>query len=234
LNGIFQQLAYPVLLLGGCVGFILGFRKLLNAKNDDPDYRDQRREGMTSLVIGMFCFSLLISLSVRDFIGASRRAHLPQAGTSAPGFSLPNQEEKTISLESLRGKWVVLYFYPKDFTSGCSVEAHNFQQDLAKYVAKNATIVGVSTDEPGSHKSFCAKEGLNFTLLSDTHHHVITLYGSKMYLGRATFAARNTFLIDPKGVIRKTYANVSPAKHSAEVLGDLEKLEKPTPAVNPE
>ncbi|TAL31870.1 MAG: peroxiredoxin [Alphaproteobacteria bacterium] len=142
----------------------------------------------------------------------------------APGFMLPNQEGKTVSLEDLRGKWVVLYFYPKDFTSGCSVEAHNFQKDLPKYVAKNATIVGVSVDEPGSHKSFCAKEGLNFTLLSDTERRVIALYGSEMNLGAATLAARNTFLIDPKGIIRKTYPDVSPSHHSEEVLADLERL----------
>lgn len=152
-------------------------------------------------------------------------ADMPKEGTAAPGFTLPNQEGKPVMLDSFKGKWVVLYFYPKDFTSGCSMEAHNFQADLAKFVKQNAAIVGVSVDAPDSHKGFCAKEGLNFTLLADTEHKVITLYDSTMEHDGTTLAARNTFLIDPKGVIRKVYVKVDPAKHSEEVLADLKALQ---------
>jgi peroxiredoxin Q/BCP len=120
---------------------------------------------------------------------------------------------------------VVLYFYPKDFTSGCTVEAHNFQRDLAKYEAKNAVIVGVSEDSADSHKGFCTKEGLSFKLLADTEHAVATSYGSLMSYQGASYAARNTFLIDPSGVIRKVYLKVKPPTHSDDVLADLDTLQ---------
>jgi len=151
---------------------------------------------------------------------------LPQSGTLAPAFTLPNQEGKDVSLAQFRGKWVVLYFYPKDFTRGCSLEAHNFQSDIRKYIAKNAVVVGVSVDTVDSHKSFCAKEGLNFILLSDTQHTVSKAYGSLMNIVGKTLSARNTFLIDPAGTIRKVYAKVNPALHSDEVLSDLDRLGK--------
>ena len=102
-----------------------------------------------------------------------------------------------------RGKWVVLYFYPKDFTSGCTLEAHNFQRDLALYEKFNAVVLGVSVDTVASHKGFCAKEGLNFKLLADTNAAVSKAYGSVMTMGDKTLSARNTFLIDPSGVIRQ-------------------------------
>src|SRR6266568_6250022 len=102
----------------------------------------------------------------------------PAVGTKAPEFSLPSQEGKPVSLDQFHGKWVVLYFYPKDFTSGCTVEAHNFQRDLGKYEQQNAAIVGVSVDAVDSHKGFCTKEGLNFKLLADTEHKATTAYGS--------------------------------------------------------
>jgi peroxiredoxin Q/BCP len=153
-------------------------------------------------------------------------ADVPAVGTVAPTFTLTNQEGANVSLDQYRGKWVVLYFYPKDFTSGCTLEAHNFQRDLAKYTADNAVILGVSVDNAGSHKSFCTKEGLNFKLLADTDHSVSTKYGSVMDYNGATFAARNTFLIDPTGTIRKVYVKVKPAEHSDQVLADLGDLQK--------
>jgi len=149
----------------------------------------------------------------------------PVAGSPAPAFSLPSQEGAQISLDQFKGKWVVLYFYPKDFTSGCTVEAHNFQRDLDKYTQKNAVIVGVSVDNVDSHKGFCAKEGLNFKLLSDSDHVVVQKYGSVMEYNGMTLAARNTFLIDPTGVIRKVYLKVNPQVHSEEVLADLDQLQ---------
>ena len=155
---------------------------------------------------------------------AADQPETPVAGTQAPDFSLPSQEGAQVSLDQFRGKWVVLYFYPKDFSSGCTIEAHNFQRDLDKYTEKNAVIVGVSVDDVTSHKSFCTKEGLNFKLLADPNHAVVQKYGSVMEYNGMTIAARNTFLIDPRGVIRKVYLKVGPQGHSEEVLADLQQL----------
>ena len=149
----------------------------------------------------------------------------PATGDQAPAFTLPNQEGAQVSLDQFKGKWVVLYFYPKDFTSGCTIEAHNFQRDINEYTQKNAVILGVSVDDVDSHKSFCAKEGLNFKLLADSSHAVVQKYGSIMEYNGMTLAARNTFLIDPSGVIRKVYIKVSPQGHSEEVLADLQQLQ---------
>jgi peroxiredoxin Q/BCP len=159
------------------------------------------------------------------FAVAADQPQPPAAGSQAPAFSLPSQEGAQVSLDQFRGKWVVLYFYPKDFTSGCTIEAHNFQRDIDKYTEKNAAIVGVSVDDVDSHKSFCTKEGLNFKLLADSSHAVVQKYGSIMEYNGMTLAARNTFLIDPNGVIRKVYLKVSPQGHSGEVLADLQQLQ---------
>src|SRR5947207_15905790 len=105
---------------------------------------------------------------------------VPAVGAAAPGFTLVNNEGKQVSLNDYKGKWVVLYFYPKDFTSGCTMEAHNFQRDLAKYSDTGAVILGVSVDTAQSHKDFCAKEGLNFKLLADPDAKVSTEYGPVM------------------------------------------------------
>jgi peroxiredoxin Q/BCP len=169
-------------------------------------------------------FFLTLIMSV-VFAVAADQAQPPAAGTHAPDFSLPSQEGAQVSLDQFKGKWVVLYFYPKDFTSGCTIEAHNFQRDLDKYTAKNAAIVGVSVDDVNSHKSFCTKEGLNFKLLADSNHSVVEKYGSVMEYNGMTLAARNTFLIDPTGVIKKVYLKVSPQGHSEEVLADLQTLQ---------
>ena len=157
------------------------------------------------------------------WMGKARAAEMPVIGSNAPDFTLTSQEEKTVSLHDFKSRWVVLYFYPKDFTSGCTIEAHGFQTDIDKYKTKNAVILGVSVDSAGSHKDFCAKEGLNFKLLADTDHAVSEKYGSLMALG---FSARNTFLIDPAGVIAKVFPAVKPAQHSAEVLAALDELQK--------
>ncbi len=150
----------------------------------------------------------------------------PEVGTAAPNFTLNSQEGKPVSLSAYRGNWVVLYFYPKDFTSGCTIEAHNFQRDLAEYDKRNAVILGVSMQSSDSHEKFCAKEGLHFKLLADVNHEVSAQYGSVMNLGVAKLSARHTFLIDPQGTIRKEYMDVSPDKHSAEVLAALDELQK--------
>jgi len=148
----------------------------------------------------------------------------PAVGATAPDFTLNSQEGRPVNLHDFRGKWVVLYFYPKDMTTGCTIEAHDFQRDIAQYEHRNAVIVGVSEDTVDSHKEFCAKEGLDFKLLSDASHQVASLYGSLAPNGAV--AMRNTFLIDPKGVIQKVYLKVNPSTHSEQVLVDLAELQK--------
>lgn len=150
----------------------------------------------------------------------------PAVGTEAPDFTLNSQEGKPISLHDFRGKWVVLYFYPKDMTTGCTIEAHNFQRDMAKYEAKNAVIIGVSVQDEKSHQEFCAKEGLNFKLLADTNHDVSEKYDSLTNYGVAKLSARHTFLIDPTGKVRKVWTDVDVKKHSDEVLAALDELSK--------
>lgn len=155
---------------------------------------------------------------------------VPAVGTTAPDFTLPSQEGTPISLHSLRGKWVVLYFYPKDQTPGCTIEAHGFQRDQAQYDQKNAVVVGVSVDTVQSHKEWCAKDGMNFKMLSDVNKEVVTKYGSTMTIPQApqlgTVAARNTFIIDPSGKIVKEFIKVNPTGHSEEVLAALADLQK--------
>ncbi|HVI09949.1 MAG TPA: peroxiredoxin [Candidatus Binatia bacterium] len=154
------------------------------------------------------------------------RAPMPMAGTAAPTFSLPSQDGALVDLADYRGQWVVLYFYPKDQTPGCTREAHNFQVDQQKYAERRAVVLGVSVDSVDSHKKFCAKEGLNFKLLADRGGAVSKSYGSLTDLGVVKIAARHTFLIDPEGKIAQVYANVDPARHSQEVLAKLGELQR--------
>src|SRR6266436_3457845 len=150
----------------------------------------------------------------------------PSEGSNAPEFTLPSQEGSSVSLKDYRGKWVVLYFYPKDQTPGCTREAHNFQADQTKYSARHAVVLGVSVDSVDSHKKFCAKEGLNFKLLADRDGEVSGAYGSLTNLGVVKFAKRNSFLIDPDGRVAKAYTGGDPARHSGEVLAALDQMQK--------
>jgi len=151
---------------------------------------------------------------------------MPAVGQAAPTFTLPSQTGKAISLKSFHGKWVVLYFYPKDMTTGCTIEAHNFQRDLSKFEHENAVILGVSVDTVDSHKQFCTKDGLTFHLLADPEHKVVDEYGSLGHFGTMTIANRNTFLINPQGKIVKVWTKVDPSHHSEEVLAALNELKK--------
>jgi len=149
---------------------------------------------------------------------------VPQTGQPAPPVSLPSQDGKTVQLSDFPGKWIVLYFYPRDMTPGCTIEAHNFQRDLDKYNAADAVILGVSVDSTESHTQFCAKESLTFHLLSDPEHKVVDEYGS--YKTPPGFALRNTFLIAPDGKIARVWTGVQPMHHSEEVLAALSDLQK--------
>ena len=167
------------------------------------------------MVIRNICIGLTLCLGMALMASA---AEMPKEGQQAPAVALPSQDGGMVDLKSFKGKWVVLYFYPKDMTQGCTIEAHNFQQDLPKYDKLNAAIVGVSVDNADSHKQICTKESLTFKLLADTDKKVVDEYGS---LSPNGVASRNTFLIDPTGKIVQVWTKVSPMKHSEEVLAAL-------------
>jgi len=162
-------------------------------------------------------------LLARSFFGSEFFPHetLPAAGMPRLAFLSLRRMGNTVSLKDYRGKWVALYFYPKDLTPGCTKEAHNFQRDQVEFARRNAVVLGVSVDSADSHKRFCSKEGLISSCLADTSHAVSKQYGSLINFGVTQISARNTFLIDPEGKIAKVFAGVSPAHHSTEVLAAL-------------
>ncbi len=167
------------------------------------------------------CLSFLLLFSFPGSAQALGGAQ-PALDQPAPEFSLPtNTGDGTIALSDYRGKWVVVYFYPKDFTSGCTLEARRFQQDLSKYLERNTQILGISVDSVDSHAEFCDSEGLKFPLLADTNGAVSKAYGSWM----GFISLRHTYIIDPAGVLRKSFTGVNPAIHSTEVLAALDELQ---------
>jgi len=177
------------------------------------------------LIFILFAIAIIFAVAI-GYRAVRAGDKAPPVGSDAPDFTLNSQENKPVSLHDFKGKWVVLYFYPKDFTSGCTVEAHNFQRDQAQYDARNAVIVGVSMQDADSHQKFCTKEGLSFKILADTDSHVSAAYDSVMNLGVAKLSARHTFLIDPSRIVQKVYTDVKPEKHSEEVLAALTELQK--------
>ena len=187
------------------------------------------KTSLRTLARSLPCLAFALALI---FVASYPRAHaaddqqMPAVGSMAPDFTLNSQENTPVSLHDFKGKWVVLYFYPKDQTPGCTIEAHGFTRDQDQYTKKNAVILGVSVDSVDSHKEFCAKDGINFKLLSDTSYEVVSKYGSLNQMNGTTRAARNTFLIDPKGKIAKVYVKVNPTPHSEEVLAALDEMQK--------
>jgi peroxiredoxin Q/BCP len=171
--------------------------------------------------------ALIAIVAACGFTLKARAADPLPPGATAPGFSLPSQEDAQVSLSQFKGKWVVLYFYPKDMTTGCTIEAHNFQRDLPKYDALNAVVLGVSLDTVESHKTFCTRDSLTFKLLADPDHKVIDAYGVPITeRGDAKFAARDTFLISPAGKIAKVWTGVNPNTHSDDVLAEIAAQQK--------
>lgn len=142
-------------------------------------------------------------------------------GDKAPLFSAPDQDNKEISLQDFVGKWLVLYFYPKDDTPGCTTEACTIRDNFPA-LQKLAQVVGVSADSVTSHKQFAQKYHLPFSLLADPEKNIITEYGAK----GAIFNKRMTFIIDPKGIIAKIYPEVNPTQHAEEIIRDLQTLTK--------
>lgn len=147
---------------------------------------------------------------------------------SAQGQTGSQAMETTLGLADFAGHWLVLYFYPKDFTGGCTLEARRFQQQLAAFHAAGAEVVGVSADDAESHASFCSSEGLAFPLLSDPGGSVSRRYGSWI----APFSQRHTFLIDPQGTLRATWTAVRPNGHPDEVLAELRRLQAQSPQLS--
>jgi peroxiredoxin Q/BCP len=171
-------------------------------------------------------FALLSLAAALAFTIPAHAGSPLEPGATAPAFTLPSQDNTPISLSEYKGKWVVVYFYPKDFTGGCTLEAHNFQRDLDKYTAANAVILGVSLDTADSHKGFCTKESLTFKLLADPNHTVVDAFGVPIKTvqtpnGPMTIAMRQTFLIDPSGKVVKTWDVKDIPNHSAEVLSAI-------------
>jgi thioredoxin-dependent peroxiredoxin len=178
-----------------------------------------RRYFLTGLLAICLC-----ALSWGNFVPVARAMGgiLPTKDLPAPEFTLPtNTGTGKVSLADYAGKWVVLYFYPKDFTSGCTLEARRFQQDISKYRQRQTEIVGVSADSIDSHAEFCDSEGLKFPLLADTDGAVSKAYGSWMGI----YSMRHSFIIDPQGVLRATFTDVNPTAHSREVLIELDRLQ---------
>ena len=171
--------------------------------------------------LSLLSLSVLIFAALAFVPAQADDAVVPAAGQAAPTFTLPSQDGSPISLAQYHGKWVVLYFYPKDMTTGCTIEAHNFQNALADFDKKNAVILGVSVDSTDSHQQFCAKDGLTFHLLSDTEHKVVAAYGSVGGRNGMVMAQRNTFLIDPKGKIAQVWVGVNPQTAASDVLAAI-------------
>jgi len=175
------------------------------------------RKVASAVAVGLACFMGLSTAVAAD---------MAPVGAPAPGFTLPSQEGN-VSLADYKGKWVVLYFYPKDQTTGCTIEAHNFQRDLPKYDALNAVVLGVSLDTVESHKTWCTKDSLTFKMLADPEHKVVDLYGVPlMQHGENNYAMRDTFLISPSGKIVKEWQVKDVQGHSAEVLEAIAAMKK--------
>lgn len=171
---------------------------------------------------------VLLMAGISLLRGGPAQAAAPTAGSGAPAFKLQDGEGKWHSLGDYRGKWVVLYFYPKDGTPGCTTQACEFRDNVFAFRDANAVILGISVDDAASHKEFAAKHQLPFTLLADPKKEAVSAYGAvKKYPGMGELAARETFLIDPQGKIAKHYADVNPKGHSEAVLKDIKARSKP-------
>jgi peroxiredoxin Q/BCP len=176
-----------------------------------------------AIVIGVLIVAGLAIGAIRTF--ASPAGFTVKEGAPAPDFTLQDQAGNPITLSSLRGKWVVLYFYPKDDTPGCTKEACSFRDNLVALQQLNAAVLGVSVDSVTSHKEFSDKFELNFPILADDRYDVCRLYGTlTSYMG-IKVASRSTVIIDPQGVIRKLFPSVQPTDHALEVHRALKALQ---------
>jgi peroxiredoxin Q/BCP len=157
-------------------------------------------------------------------IAAFANSNLPKTGAPAPVFNLPDQHGKLRTNDEFRGKWLVLYFYPRDDTPGCTEQAARFRDAMRGIEALGAAVCGVSVDNSESHAAFARKYNLPFALLADRNGETAARYGSITNLGVVKFAKRNTFLIDPHGAVAKVYLGVHPARNTLDVMNDLREL----------
>jgi peroxiredoxin Q/BCP len=178
------------------------------------------REDLPAMKL-LILLGLLLSLGLAAWSRLSHAGEVPKAGAPAPTFTLPDQDGKSHGLGDYRGQWVVLYFYPKDDTPGCTREACSFRDDLQQLTAMGAQVVGVSVDDSDSHAEFARKYHLPFPLLADRNGEVAACYGALLDLGLLKFAKRYTFLIDPQGNVARVYLKVDTSRHSAEIIADL-------------
>jgi thioredoxin-dependent peroxiredoxin len=177
--------------------------------------------------MAMIWFALiLLAAIVAAVLGLPRfrSGPAPVVGSAAPEFTLPAQDGASVSLADYRERWVVLYFYPRDKTPGCTLEARNFQRELGEFTRRNVVVLGVSLDSVDSHQDFCQKEGLGFRLLSDRDGRVAAAYASLINFGFLKVASRRTFLIDPNGRIAHSFLSVNPRGHDQEILAALDAL----------
>src|SRR5512139_2439454 len=171
----------------------------------------------------------LVAAAILAFAGIrmaqAADAATPAVGQPAPAFKLQDQAGKWHSLSDYKGKWVALYFYPKDDTSGCTTQACSFRDNIFAFNKEGAVILGISVDDVASHKAFAEKHGLPFTLLADADKSVSKRYGVlKTYMGVMEMARRDTFIVDPQGRVAKHYESVNPEGHSQVVLDDIKAL----------
>jgi len=172
----------------------------------------------------LIIFSLLSIFALLVASQLARAGEVRKIGDAAPNFKLPDQNGKIYTLADFYGQWLVLYFYPKDDTPGCTEQACNFRDDLSQLTRLGAQVVGVSVDDSKSHADFANKYALPFPLLSDNNADVTTRYGVLRNLGIYKVARRYTFLVDPQGEISKVYDKVETSRHSKNIIEDLNKL----------
>ncbi len=170
-------------------------------------------------LIPLFAVAITLNFSAFGIAGEQ-----PSVGVPVPEFELPDQDGQLHSLEDYRDQWVVLYFYPKDGTPGCTVEACEFRDSIFAFHEMHVQILGVSLDDVESHKKFAENHSLPFPLLADTEGETSAAYGVKTRMFGMTVAKRQTFIISPDGNIAKHYETVDPAEHSLQVLADLKEL----------
>lgn len=167
---------------------------------------------------------VLLSLLISILSFTASAADVPGVGTDAPSFKLQDQNGDWHKLEDYRGQWLVVYFYPRDDTPGCTTEACNFRDNIYAFKAIGAAVVGISVDDVESHKEFSDKYKLPFTILADPDHETANAYGVLRDYKLIKIASRQSFLIDPEGKIAKHYDDVDPDKHTAQVLADIKAL----------
>ena len=173
------------------------------------------------MLMKLIFYSSILLIAILGYRSFSAAPNTPKIGSKAPDFNLPNANGEWVSLASLSGGWVVLYFYPRDDSPICTKQACSFRDDMHKLEKLGAKVVGISVDDGKSHAEFAKKYKLHFALLSDKDGEIASKYGALTNLGVYKMAKRYTFLIDANGVLRKTYLSVDTSKYSQQIIDDL-------------